>query len=256
MTTSTPLKWHGGKSYLASKIIELMPEHTHYMEPFFGGGQVLFRKPFEGISEAVNDINAELTNFWVVLQTRFKEFQSTVEFIPLSQMEFSDSLKPNPPQFDMLDAIDFFVRYRQSRQGLGKDYCTPTKRTRRGMNENVSAWLSAVDGLPEAHERLRRVEIRNMDAIDFIKKYDHTDALFYCDPPYLSETRSSNGEYGEHEMDVADHGDLLRCLSDIDGKFLLSGYRSDLYDDWASSCNWRRVDFKIDNKASSQKNEA
>ena len=27
---SPPLKWHGGKHYLAAKIVALMPEHTHY----------------------------------------------------------------------------------------------------------------------------------------------------------------------------------------------------------------------------------
>ena len=37
-----PLKWHGGKYYLASKIVQLMPPHLHYVEPFFGGGAVLF----------------------------------------------------------------------------------------------------------------------------------------------------------------------------------------------------------------------
>ena len=36
-----PLKWHGGKYYLASKIIGLMPSHLHYVEPYFGGGAVL-----------------------------------------------------------------------------------------------------------------------------------------------------------------------------------------------------------------------
>ena len=36
-----PLKWHGGKYYLAAKIVALMPPHLHYVEPFFGGGAVL-----------------------------------------------------------------------------------------------------------------------------------------------------------------------------------------------------------------------
>jgi DNA adenine methylase len=25
-----PLKWHGGKSYLASRIVAMMPRHLHY----------------------------------------------------------------------------------------------------------------------------------------------------------------------------------------------------------------------------------
>ena len=64
---SLPIKWHGGKSYLADKIISLMPEHVHYVEPYFGGGFVLFRKACEGVSEVVNDLNSELTTFWDVL---------------------------------------------------------------------------------------------------------------------------------------------------------------------------------------------
>ena len=34
---SPPLKWHGGKWYLAPKIVALMPPHIHYVEPFAGG---------------------------------------------------------------------------------------------------------------------------------------------------------------------------------------------------------------------------
>jgi len=75
---SQPLKWHGGKYYLADRIIGLMPPHIHYVEPYFGGGAVLFRKdPYdkrhvvksvnEGCSEVVNDINDKLCNFWEVI---------------------------------------------------------------------------------------------------------------------------------------------------------------------------------------------
>ena len=74
-----PLKWWGGKHYLAKKIIDLMPRHLHYVEPYAGGLAVLLEKdPFDrslywgekgyeqGVSEVVNDIHRELTNFWRV----------------------------------------------------------------------------------------------------------------------------------------------------------------------------------------------
>jgi site-specific DNA-adenine methylase len=32
-----PLKWHGGKYYLAEWLIGLMPPHQNYVEPFAGG---------------------------------------------------------------------------------------------------------------------------------------------------------------------------------------------------------------------------
>ena len=62
MTLTQPIKWHGGKHYLAAKIINLMPEHIHFVEPFFGGGSVLLEKDPTGVSEVVNDIDGELTN--------------------------------------------------------------------------------------------------------------------------------------------------------------------------------------------------
>jgi DNA adenine methylase len=33
-TLTPPLKWHGGKHYLARRIVALMPSHLHYVEPF------------------------------------------------------------------------------------------------------------------------------------------------------------------------------------------------------------------------------
>ena len=256
--TSNPLKWHGGKSYLADWLISLMPPHTLYREPFFGGGDVLFRKSCEGIGEAVNDRNLDLTNFWQVVRdpAHFTQFRRLCDATPLSQIDWNDA---NAQEGGLPDfrAWAFFVKYRQSRQGLGKDYTTPTSRTRRGMNEQVSAWLSAVEGLPEAHARLRRVEVCCMDACAFIKKYDAADALFYCDPPYLHETRhkSARDSY-ECEMTDDAHCRLLQHLDQIKGRFLLSGYSNPVYDSFARASRWRREDKRIDNKASGAKSKA
>ncbi len=88
-----PLKWHGGKSYLTDWIIDLMPRHLHYVEPFAGGLAVLLAKnPFDerhqfgcksherGISEVVNDLNGELMNFWKVLQDE-ESFRQLITYI-------------------------------------------------------------------------------------------------------------------------------------------------------------------------------
>lgn len=253
----TCLKWHGGKSYLAAKIRELFPPHTRYCEPYFGGGSVLFAGDGEGVAEFANDVNCELTNFWLVMQSpsEFSEFHRRMQSVPFSQVEFEYSADFNPLGRPVARAMQFFIRNRQSRQGLGKDFATPTRRLRRGMNENVSAWLSAIDGLPEFHARLKRVEIRNQPALDFIRELDSPGTLFYCDPPYLHETRSSTGEY-EHEMTMEQHDALLIFLGQIKGKFLLSGYRSELYDEWANAYGFIRHEFQIDNKASAAKSKA
>ena len=67
MTVGSPLKWHGGKSYLAKRIIELMPPHLTYCEPFAGGLSVMLAKDPDGISEVANDLHGDLSNFWKVL---------------------------------------------------------------------------------------------------------------------------------------------------------------------------------------------
>src|SRR4051794_29514866 len=88
-----PLKWHGGKHYLARKLIALMPPHTHYVEPYAGGLAVLLAKPCDGISEVVNDLNGDLTTFWRVLQDAnlFRRFQRRVQAIPFSEQEWQDA---------------------------------------------------------------------------------------------------------------------------------------------------------------------
>ena len=97
------------------------------------------------------------------------------------------------------------------------------------MNGNVSEWLSAVDGLPDVHARLRRVLIENIPAVDLILREDAPGTLFYCDPPYLHETRTATAGYA-FEMAEADHRDLLDVLRQCKGKVVLSGYPSALYD--------------------------
>ena len=49
------------------------------------------------------------------------------------------------------------------------------------------------------------------------------------------------------------HQQLLGVLAGIQGKFLLSGYHSHLYDSWAEQHGYRYVEIAIDNKASSAK---
>src|SRR5262245_37680515 len=80
-----PLKWHGGKHYMTRPILALMPRHLHYVEPYFGSGQVLFardpadpqfwwpektsdRREAKGVSEVVNDLHGDLMNFYAVLK--------------------------------------------------------------------------------------------------------------------------------------------------------------------------------------------
>ena len=130
------------------------------------------------------------------------------------------------------------------------DNFTPLSRsrTRRGINEQASAWLNCVDGLPQVHNRLKTVAILNQNAVDVIRSQDGDKTLFYLDPPYPRETRSAPNVY-RHEMGTGEHFALLWSLSEIKGKFILSGYHCSAYDWYASTFKWRRHEIEIDNKS-------
>lgn len=180
MSIASPTKWHGGKAYLAARIVALMPPRCknpnnpdkddpgwlHYCEPYFGGGSVLFENDPIGISEAVNDLNGPLTNFWRVLSSpiAFGQFARMVDATPFSEWCWDnidrESFELYDGEFgqDSTEAYRFFVRCRLSMAGRMKDFAPLSRtRTRRGMNEQASAWLTTIEGLPEVHERLKRL---------------------------------------------------------------------------------------------------
>ncbi|EMI55213.1 DNA adenine methylase [Rhodopirellula sallentina] len=260
-----PLKWHGGKHYLAPKIIDLMPRHLHYVEPFGGGLAVLLNKdPFDprhqwgkasyeqGVSEVVNDVYGPLQNFWNVLKdsNTFSDFQRVVSATTFSEVEFDASAERLFPahELDVEAAVAFFVRCRQSRAGSFRSFATLSRnRTRSRMNEQASAWLGAIDGLETVHDRLKRVVILCRNALDVICQQDGERTLFYLDPPYLPSTRASSGNY-EHEMTNDQHVLLLETIRACKGNVMLSGYPNDLYNEMLDG--WNRHDFEIDNKVS------
>lgn len=218
----------------------------------------MFERDPEGVSEVVNDIYGDLVNFWrhLACVNSFAMFQRRLFNTPFAFDEFNKAFaeRNHPERWTPLErAVQLFVRYRQSRQGLGDCFATLSRnRTRRGMNEQVSSWLSAIEGLPEAHERLKRVVILNHEAMEVIRQQDGPKTLFYLDPPYVHATRKTKDAYA-HEMGDEQHKALLRQLAFLQGRFVLSGYRNAIYDDFATAYGWRRVDVAIDNKSSSAK---
>jgi len=273
-----PLKWHGGKYYLAKEIVAMMPPHLAYVEPFFGGGQVLFARDSQrdwfvgggdqtgklpphlsGSSEVINDIHGELMNFWRVLQDDdlLAQFRRRVEATSFSQVEF-DEAADYATGSQVERAVKFFIRARQSRQGLMKDFATLTRnRTRggkhnggHGINEQASAWLSVVEGLPDVHHRLRGVIILCDDALKLICQQDGDKVLMYLDPPYLHGTRVTTNDY-QFEMTDEVHAELISTIKQCKAKVILSGYPNDLYD--RELADWNRKDISIDNKASGKR---
>lgn len=251
MAIRPPIKWYGGKHYLASWIVGHFPGHRIYVEPFGGGASVLLNKePVE--VESYNDADLRVTRLFRVLRDNGEEFIRRVNFVPYSQFEFEAAKEYPLGATDLEMALCDFIRWRQSFAGKGQSWSYTTKRSRGGMAGDVNAWWTAIEGLPYTIARLKRVQMTCQSAFDLIPRFDHPESLFYCDPPYLHETRCQHSTAVYHqEMTNEDHEKLAGVLHRCKGAIVLSGYDSPLYERLYSG--WRKVTREIANHASGGK---
>jgi DNA adenine methylase len=236
--------WYGGKFNHLDWLLPLLPETTHYCEPFGGSAAVLLNRPPSPV-ETYNDIDGEVVNFFRVLRDQQEALIQAIGLTPFSREELRIACEePTKELSDLERARRFFVRARQVRTGLAQTasvgrwaHCLLTSRA--GMAGAVSRWLGSVEGLSEIVQRLLRVQIENAPAIETIQRFDSPQTLFYCDPPYPHDSRSDTKAYG-YEMTDGQHRLLARTLHAVQGKVAVSGYHSKLMD--ALYGDWRRIE--------------
>jgi DNA adenine methylase len=236
--------YYGGKFSHLDFILPLLPStYRQYCEPFGGSAAVLInRKPAD--VETYNDIDSEVANFFACLRGESEELIRLISLTPFSREELVRANRHERGLTPLERARRFFVRARQTRTGLAQTssegrwaHCVLTSRA--GMAGAVSRWLGSVEGLAEIVQRLQRVQIENVPAIELIRRYDSPDTLFYCDPPYPHEARGDAKAYG-FEMSNVEHEKLAALLHEVEGAVAVSGYRCDLMDHLYK--DWLRVD--------------
>ena len=65
---AAPFPYFGGKSKIADMVWERLGAVPNYVEPFFGSGAVLLRRPHKPHIETVNDKDGLVSNFWRAVQ--------------------------------------------------------------------------------------------------------------------------------------------------------------------------------------------
>jgi DNA adenine methylase len=206
------VKWVGGKGQLISSIEKSLPKEIYsysdmtYIEPFVGGGAILFwiLKNVATIKKAViNDINPDLTTAYrtvkenvyeliISLKNIQKEYQSLSSegsrkeyYLKIRERYNTKSLEDieNTALFIFLNRTCFNGLFRVNNRGLfnvpfGK-YTNPTI-----CDENT---------LLADNELLQKVEVLTGD-FEQTLNYATENSLFYLDPPYkpLCQTSSFN----------------------------------------------------------------
>lgn len=237
MIPRPPLRYHGGKWRLAAWIISHFPPHVCYVEPYGGAAGVLLQKSRSTL-EVYNDAGQRVVTFFRVLREQPEALIRALELTPYSRAEFAMArdARRTPPADPVEDARQFFILSWQGRGGPLARWNTGWRFQRNdNRGTGVAAAFADIDHLHLVAERLRGVQIECGEALQIITRYDAPTTLFYCDPPYLPETRSKwgakNGAAYEREMTNDDHRALAAALCAIEGMAIVSGYQSELYDE-------------------------
>ncbi|MFI9406878.1 DNA adenine methylase [Nocardia sp. NPDC052316] len=224
-----PMAYYGGKTTIAAKIADMLPEHGHYVEPFAGSLAILLAKPTARM-ETVNDIDGDLMTFWRVLRDRPEDLARVCALTPHSRAEHEASHGDLSGLEDLERARRVWVRITQSRTGTLRRTGWRHHVDPNGSGVSMPGYLAAyLERMLPAAERLAAVSLESRPALDLIGTYGrHRSALLYVDPPYLGSTRDRNYR---HEMGAdTQHQELAAALHACQATVVLSGYASDLYD--------------------------
>ena len=242
--SSPVIRYHGGKFRLADWVIRHFPKHTCYTESFGGAAGVLLQKP-RAYAEVYNDLDGEVVNLFRVLRNeddRNKLIELLV-FTPYSRIDFQEAWEPCDNSIEKARRLIIRAQMGFGSAGASKGITGFRIDTKRAYGTAQSLWVTYPNHLADVGQRLSGVLIENRPAIQILRDHDGAETLHYVDPPYVHDTRYSGAKTGRvyrHEMTDQDHEELLKVLLDLNGKVIVSGYPSELYNDYLGQ--WKRVD--------------
>jgi len=207
------INWVGGKRLLRKTIAPLVPiDIKSYIEPFGGGGWVLFYREKWADLEIYNDLDGRLVNLFRIVKYHPNALKEEIKYLLGSREMFMQFLNYTFLT-DVQKAAQFLFLITRSFGGKGSTFgCV--KKSSGGACKSLYNYREKIDAISE---RLDRVMIENRDFEKLIKQYDFEDAFFYCDPPYTSGcgyVTTSTADF--------DHERLCETLKNIKGRFLLS----------------------------------
>jgi hypothetical protein len=214
------MDYPGGKSGpgVYHRLINLMPPHHTYIEPFLGGGAVMRLKRPAPYNIGV-DLDAGVIADW---RSRIGE-----NALAVRDGEKADSAgdigRPAAPRGPSNPPT--------SAAAGGSDDGVPADLRRRRSVDPPTG-----DGEPPRFRFLRG------DALTFLQSYPFApDDLIYCDPPYLLETLASRPRY-RHNFSDEQHAELLASIGDLPCRVMISGYWSEMYADVLR--RWNSIHFE------------
>jgi len=214
----------GSKTTYASWIIEHIPEHHLYVEPFGGAASVLVAKPRSDI-EVYNDLNGDCVDFFRAVRDRPGELEHWVENTPYSRQLFDEYVEAYPDwPDDLVERAGRFLYVQSSSFGSkGTSTDSPTYSVTKAGTECAGSametkWDRKSMQIDPLSERFKSVNIEQLDYAELVEKYDHEDTFFYFDPPYVDV----GDDYYQVEEGGFDHSRFVNTLHDMEAKWMVS----------------------------------
>jgi len=229
------IKWAGGKGQLIPIISNNLPVELKenkikkYIEPFVGGGAVLFyllqNYSFEQI--IINDINEDLINLYRVIKSRVSELifelkKISDEYLVLDNenrknyyyairdkynQELLDKLKKSA-YFIFLNKTCFNGLYRVNKKG---EFNVP-------YGKYANPLILDENNLLNVSKNLQNVQILNGD-FEIIESYVDEDTFVYFDPPYRPlNTTSSFTSYQTNDFNDEEQRRLATFYHKLNNK--------------------------------------
>lgn len=241
LTMKTPITYYGGKQKLVKHILPLIPVHELYGEPFAGGAAIFFAKENAKVN-VLNDTNKELINFYKIVKSDFVSLEKEIQISLYSRdlHRKASVIYNNPDMFNEVKrAWALWILASQSFCSMLDDVW--------GYERSSSSKTKSINNKKEAFTmdlaiKLQDVQLECADALYVIRSRDMEKAFFYVDPPYYN---SDMGHYDGYSID--DFEALLKLLSEIKGKFMLSSYPSPILQKYTKLFNWniKTIDSKV-----------
>ena len=241
-----PVTYYGGKQMMLRHLLPNIPPHTTYTEPFFGGGALFFAKEKSEV-EVINDLNRFVVNFYEQCKNNFDELQQLVQSTLHSRAAYRDALimYDSPHLFsDVKRAWAFWMLTNQGYAGkIGTwGYGTISSERENSLEKKRESFVTDI------RDRLKLTQIDCTDALHIIQLRDRTTTFHYIDPPYYNSNMGHYGGYTEQDFE-----NLLKVLENVEGKFLLSSYPSELLSAYIKKNGWYTLEVEMTTMASTNR---
>ena len=199
----SPFRYPGGKFYARKLILNAIPNHDKYCEPFAGGASIFFAK--DKVKENVlNDLDKQLINCYTIIRDKVDNLIKLIDGIEATKELHNYYKNEYKPKNNLQKAFRWFYLNRTSYSGIMKsNNCYWGYGRKYSMvPENWPNHLRTVS------KRIEGVKLTKLDFEELIGQLEKGYFLF-VDPPYFNARQ--DGFY-EASFTKNDHFRLARVL--------------------------------------------